>query len=268
VYKGHPYEHLANGNEASISKATGETVKAHLATLRETSRLEIVVVGNVEAPLVQQLVQQHFGKLPRGNYVATPLPVPQFDAAKALVFAPTEPLPTNYIEASFIGPQWSDAHFAPGILAMRLLRARLFEEVRTKRNLSYAPSARFSWGGEITRGSLYVTAVKANETMKVMFDEARRLQTELVPAKVLAGTKAVYLTDHLMGNEATNGQAGWLALCDIVGGDWRLSRTLPDAIKAVTAEQIQAFANVYLNRFQTVVLGDESQVDRALFESL
>lgn len=266
VYAGHPYENLSDGTEESIGAVTPDAVRQHLEGLRATSRLELVVVGNVDAAAVRELVENSLAKLPRGTFEPRVFPRPAFSAAKLSVVPAT--LPTNYIEASFIGPSWSDADFAASILAMRILQSRLFEEVRTKRNLSYAPSARFSWGGDVTRGALYVTAVKANETMQVMLDEARRLQTDLVPAKVLAGAKSVFLTEHLMGNESTNGQASWLALCDIVGNDWRLSRSLPDAIKAVTAEQVRDFAKAHIGKLQTVVLGDPAEIDETLFQSL
>ncbi len=266
VYAGHPYEHLSDGTEASVGTATAESVRAHLDGLRQTSRLQLVVAGNVEADTVRELVRDTLAKLPRGSYAHTPIAPPSFSAPKATLTSAE--LPTNYIEASFIGPRWSDPDFPAAILAMRVLHSRLFEEVRTKRNLSYAPAARFSWGGDVTRGALYVTAVKAAETMEVMLGEARRLQTELVPEKVLTGSKSVFLTEHLMSNESTDGQASWLALCDIIGGDFKLSRTLPDAIRAVTTEDVRAFAKQHIGKLQTVFLGDASTIERELLESL
>ncbi len=266
MYSGHPFENFANGSLDSIQNATVTQVRDHLAGLRSTSRLELVVVGNVGANTVRELVRKRFSQLPRGNYNATAIPQPAFD--KASVQVTPDKLPTNYIEASFVGPTWKDPEFAAGILAMRVLQARVFEEVRTKRNLSYAPSARYRWSGEVSRGALYVTAVKANEAMIVMFDEARRLQNDRVPDKVLAGAKSVFFTGHLMGNESTNGQASWLAICDIVGGDFRLARSLPERIQAVTAEDVQGFAKKYIGNLQTVIIGDPAAIDEPLFQSL
>ena len=266
MYQGHPFENLPDGTVESLAGFTSAMASKHLETLRQTSRLQLVVAGNVSAAEVQRLAQQYFGELPRGTYSAAPLPTPKFAAATTKVVAAE--LPTNYIEASFIGPSWGDEHFATGILTMRLLSRRLFDEVRTKRNLSYAPSARFGWGGDISRGSLYVTAVKADTTIKVMHDEVRRLQTTLVGEKELTGAKSVFVTGRFMANESTNGQASWLAVCDIVGGDWRLSRTLTEQVKAVQPATIQAFAKKYIKNLQTVVLGDPKAVDKALFSSL
>ena len=149
---------------------------------------------------------------------------------------------------------------------MNHLRYRLFEEVRTKRNLSYAPAAGLG-GSSVPTGYLYVTAVDPNTTFKVMLDEARRLQAEPISDKDLAATKATYLTQYLMANESTDGQASMLADAELYGADWRLARTLPERIRAVTPAGAQAYARKYLGRLQMVVVGDPARIDKALFGS-
>src|SRR5882762_2211262 len=52
-------------------------------------------------------------------------------------------------------------------VASSLLRDRVFEEVRVKRNLSYAPDA-FLRSQSANIGGLYVTAVDANQAVRVM----------------------------------------------------------------------------------------------------
>jgi predicted Zn-dependent peptidase len=118
------------------------------------------------------------------------------------------------------------------------------------------------------RGYLYTTAVDPNTTMQVMFSEARRLQTEPIGEKELTGNKSVYLTGYLMQNESTDGQARFLGITEITGGDWHMARTLPDRIRAVKPADVQAFAKKYVGRMQTVVLGDPSKLDQKVFSTL
>lgn len=266
VWSGHPYENRPVGTVESVTALTADSLKAHLAKLRETSRLELVVVGDVDAEHVRGLVKTAFGSLPRGTFQAAPLPVPKFDKARLEVTKAE--LPTNYIQASFIGPSWNDAELPAGIVAMTILGNRVWEEVRTKRNLSYAPNAGLRWSGEVTRGTLYVTAVDPNTTFKVMLDEAKKLAETPVSDKDLASAKSQFLTSHVTQNESTDGQASWLGMTDLVGGDYKLSRTLPDRIKALTPAQLQGFAKHRLNKLQVEVLGDPTKVDKGLFESL
>ena len=67
-----------------------------------------------------------------------------------------------------------------------------------------------------------------------------------------------------MQSASPSDQAGQLANAQIHGGDWRLTRTLPDRVRAVTAEQILAWASKYLRHLQTFVIGDDAKLDKAL----
>jgi hypothetical protein len=64
---------------------------------------------------------------------------------------------------------------------MSVLGTRVWEEVRTKRNLSYAPAARGT-NFFANQGFLYVTTVLPDSAVKVMLGEVKRLQNEPVPA--------------------------------------------------------------------------------------
>src|SRR5262249_9948810 len=100
------------------------------------------------------------------------------------------------------------------------------------------------------------------------YDEVARLRKEPVPEKELAGTKEMFLTHYLMENETTSGQAALLSMAALVGGDWKLGRSLPERIRAVTVADVQRFAQQHIARLQVVVLGDPAKIDKALFGSL
>ncbi len=178
LYHGHPFENRTLGTLASVEKIDLSAIKAHLARLRETSRLLFVTAGDVDPTHVIEKVRASFGALPRGTYQGTPFPVVTFDKPSVAVFE--KKLSTNYIQGTFPAPGLRDADSPAAMVAMSLLRFRLFEEVRTKRNLSYAPSAGLRTGSTVPTGYLYVTAVDPNTTLKVMLDEARRLQNDPV----------------------------------------------------------------------------------------
>ena len=177
-------------------------------------------------------------------------------------------LPTNYIQATFTVPGMGDPEHATALVALLALNLREFEEVRTKRNLSYAPAAVYHYRSAMPIGLLYVTAVDPRTTMTVMLDQARRLRDEPIGAEELLGDKASLLTRFYLDNETTDGQAELLGDAQICGGDWHLVQTLSDRVKAVTPAEIQAFARKHLTRLQTVVLGDPKTVDEALLKSL
>src|SRR5262249_8055715 len=79
IFRGHPYEHRAIGTAESVAKRTRAALAAHLAKLRERSRLLFVVVGDVDAARVLDACRAAFGALSRGDYRETTLPGVRFD---------------------------------------------------------------------------------------------------------------------------------------------------------------------------------------------
>jgi predicted Zn-dependent peptidase len=142
------------------------------------------------------------------------------------------------------------------LVAMEVLGLRIFEEVRTKRNLSYAAGAGFAWEGALPYGVFYTTPVDPATTVKVMLAQVRRLQNELVPEPNLVGHRSVQLTGLLMEAEATDGQASALAEAQLFGGDWQLAAALPDRLRAVTPVQVRDFAQARIKNLLTVGVGD------------
>jgi zinc protease len=266
LYQNHPYQNRAIGTQLTMGKLDAAQLRAHLAKLRETGRLLLVVVGDVDPEHVLAQVKQAFGGLPRGGYRDQPLAAPALAGSR--FNAVERKLPTNYIQGAFAGPGWRDPEFAAALVAMRALQFREFVEVRTKRNLSYAPNAGFGTAGAIPWGNLYVTAVDPTTTWRVMLDEAGKLAREPLPAEELAGNKSVFLSNFLMSSETTDGLANLVGNMQLYAGDWRGVRTLPERIRAVSAADVQAFAKKYMHKLQTVYLGDPSKVDKKLFDSM
>ena len=127
------------------------------------------------------------------------------------------------------------------------------------RNLSYAPSAIFSFGLAAPFGVLYVTAVDPNTTMKVMTDEARKLQTELLADKELAGFRSLFVTNYARAQETTDGLARRLGHAQLDGGDWHLAKGFIDRARKVTAEDIRAVSKKYIVNLQTAIVGDPAR---------
>ena len=265
VYRGHPYGNRARGTLASVKALTAAQLRAHLDQLRESSRMLLVVVGDIDAQHVIAATTAAFGELPRGAYSDPPLP--PWAPDKGAVTTIEQKLPTNYVMAVAPGPRWGDPDFYAMWIGMSALHAREFAEVRTKRNLSYAPSAYMRINTSIPMVGLYVTAVDPVTTMGVMLGEAKRLRDEPIPAGELAAAKAKFLTSTMMAAEDASGQAANLAIAQIVGGDWHRLQDLPTQVHAVTAAQIQGWAGKHLTHLQTIVLGDPTKLDRKALES-
>src|SRR2546423_9715175 len=79
AYSNHPYLNRVEGTAESVSRLTTEDLRRYNQKTMETSRLLLVIVGDLDSAKVRALVSSGFGKLPRGAYSAGPVPQLSFD---------------------------------------------------------------------------------------------------------------------------------------------------------------------------------------------
>lgn len=264
-YRGHPYEANPDGVEATVSAITVDQMRKHLSDHLKTSKLLLVVVGNVTKADLMNKVETAFGKLPKGDFKSAPPPPVQHKVATLKVVE--QQLPTNYIIGSFAAPNQADPDFYAMRVMMDILRWRLFEEVRTKRNLSYAPAAGLE-SQLANRAFIYVTAVKPDTTIKVMLEELKKLQRELVTAKVLKDRITLFLTNYYLQNETNSSQGAFLASYEVSGLGWQAGDRFIENIKKVTADDVKRMANKYFHNLQFVVIGNPQLIVEKVFTSM
>jgi zinc protease len=262
AYAGHPYLNDPHGSVASVGRLTLDDVKRFHQQMMQTSRLLLVVVGDVDPQDIRRKVEASFGKLPHGDYKSEPVPPLSFAAPTLAVTA--RELPTNYVQGIFAAPPLTSPDIYPMRVASSILQNRVYVEVRVRRNLSYAPDAFLSSQGANT-GGIYVTAVDANQAVRVMLDEIRRLQTEEISPDEIRSTSQQFLTRYYMGQETNAAQAGELAQYELIGGGWRNSAEVIERLRAVTPSDVKRAANTYMRNLQFVVIGNPRQIDKTIF---
>jgi len=264
VYASHPYAVRPAGtltSVAGISRAA--LVDWHRQRLTKENLL-LVVVGNVSREDLASKIAASFGKLPAKGGSARAIVALKPITPDVLVVK--RDLPTNYITGYYSAPPPSDRDFAALRVATDILSDRLFEEVRTKRNLTYAVAA-----GLDTRaaniGRLYVTAVDPDTTLKVIFSEVRRLQNEPLSKEVLAENVNTFITEYWMGQQTNMGQASELGLFEVSGGGWQNEGRFVENVKRVTPADVQRVAKRYMQHARFAVIGDPTKINRTLFTS-
>jgi predicted Zn-dependent peptidase len=262
AYARHPYLNRVEGTADSVGKLTAEDLRQYHRKVLETSKLLLVIVGDLDVAKVKTLVTASFGKLPRGAYKSEPVPQLAFD--KSSVEITPRSLKTNYIQGLFTAPAPNSPDIYPMRIASSLLRDRVFQEVRAKRNLSYAPDA-FLRNQGANIGGIYVTAVDANQSVQLMLDEIARLQKEQVSNDDIQSVVAQYLTSYYIGQETNAAQAGELAQYELIGGGWRNSVDFIEKLNAVTPADIQRVSQKYMRNIRFVVLGDPKSIDTKIF---
>lgn len=262
VYAGHPYLNNPSGSAASVRSLTLDDVKRYHARMMQTSRLLLVVVGDVDPAEIRRKVEAGLGKLPRGDYKSEPLP--QFTFRTPTVAVTERQLPTNYVQGVFAAPPPNSPDYYAMRVASTVLQGRVFSVVRVRHNLSYAPDA-FLYSQGANLGGISVTSVDANQSVQLMLREIARLQTEEISPEEIRGTAQHFLTRYYMGQETNAAQAGELAQAELIGGSWRNSAVFIDRLRAVTPADVKRAANTYMRNLQFVVLGNPRDINKDIF---
>lgn len=262
AYAGHPYLNRPQGSAETIGRFTPQDLRNYHQHIMQTSRLLLVIVGDLDAAKLRERIAVSLGKLPRGDYQPSMPPQLSFNASSLAVTR--RDLPLNYIRGAFAAPPLTAADIYPMRIASSILQDRVFMEVRVKRNLSYAPESFLeSQGANI--GGIYVTSKDANQAIRVMLAEITRLQREPIDQQEINSAISGYLTNYYLKQETNAAQAGELAMYELIGGGWRNSLLFLDRLRAVTPADVQRVAQKYMRNIQFVVLGDPAQIDKNVF---
>jgi zinc protease len=264
AYVGHPYLNRPEGTAQSIARLTAEDLRTYHKSVMQTSRLLLVIVGDLDATQLKARITATFSKLPRGDYKAPALPQLAFNASTLEVT--TRQLPTNYIQGFYTAPPITSPDIYPMYVASSLLRDRVFEEVRVKRNMSYAPDA-FLRNQAANIGGIYVTAADqyANDAVRVMLGEIARLQQKPVEHDDITSIIAQFLTTYYIGQETNAAQAANMAQYELIGGGWRNSLSFLEKLRAVQPADVQRVAQKYMKNIRFVVLGNPAKIDKNVF---
>ena len=259
AFAGHSYALSPVGTESSIARLTLAELRAYAREQLVTSRMLLVVVGNVPREKVETLVRTTIGRLSAGGYTWT---MPDTLAAlRADAMIAPRALPTNYIQGYAIGPGANSAD-APALrVAAAVLSGRLFTEIRSRRNLTYAVSASFRDRG-LTSFGLYVTTTLPDTTLALMRTEVRAMQSVELDTKLLQPLVQQFITEYFLDNETITAQADFLARAQLYRGDFRAGERFVAELRAVTGADVQRVARRYLRNVRWAYVGDPSRVSR------
>ena len=258
-YTGHPYAVVPAGTERSLTTITRDALAQWHKQRMTKENVVIVVVGNVSRADLTNKIQAAFGSLPATGGKAAAVKAVASVTPELLVVERS--LPTNYITGYYTAPTLTDPDYTAFRATTDLLQDRLFEEVRTKRNMTYAVAAGLGTRAA-NQGRVYVTAIDPDTTVKVIYSTVKQLQDNPVSAETVAETVNASLTAYLMGQETNMGQAAALGLWEVSGGGWQNYEKFISSYKRVTPADIQRVAKQYLQHGRFVVIGDPKKVTR------
>jgi len=262
VYANHPYANEPNGTLETIGSFKLEDVRAYHQKVMQTSRLLLVIVGDVDANTLKKQITDSFGKLPRGDYKEQPLPQLSFE--KPTLDITSKAVETNYVKGIFAAPSLTNPDYYAMRVAIVLLQSKVVQEVRYKRQLSYAPNAEMNDDAANT-ANIYVTAVDANQAVNIMLHEIESMREDGVDKEEFTGLPGYFLTTYFIRQETNAAQVGELARFELIGGGWRNSLSFLDKMREVTPADVQTVAKKYMKNLRFVVIGNPSAINKEIF---
>jgi zinc protease len=257
-YGDHPYSIEVNGTENTLQSFTVDQLKKFFTGRKTTSQMFLVVVGNASREELELMVTDAFGSLPKGDFQMKMPPMESFNEPSIKIVQ--RELPTNYIQGSYPAPMRTSEEGYTMNITSSILRDRVWEEVRTKRSLSYAPTSRY--GNSLSNyGAIYVTAVDPDTTVKVMIGELQRLKDELIPERELENKKRQFITYYYLNNETNQNQATVLTFFELSGSGYEETNKFIEKLMKVTPKDIQSVATKYMNNLQFVLIGNPESLE-------
>jgi zinc protease len=263
AFSGHPYGLSPAGTEQSIANITLDDLRRYHRDQMVKSRMLLVIVGNVDRSRIERLVRGTLGTLPAGSYRWTlPEPVTRSRSAAVVV---SRNLPTNYILGYYSGPSASSPDYPAMRIATAVLSGRMFAEIRSRRNLTYAVDAPFLERA-LSAGGLYVTTVSPDLTLDLMRAEIDGLRRDQIDPAALDRLVQQFITDYFLDNETNSDQANFLARAELYQGDYRKADAFVDDLRAVTSDDVRRVATRYMRDVTFAYIGDPRKLTPRVVE--
>lgn len=273
VYGDGAYGHSAGGTPTSLPRIQRDDIVKLHATYYRPDNATLVFAGDIDLARAVQLAERSFGdwKAP-----ATALPsAPAAQGKQVLAQTIAIDLPGTgqaAVTAVHGGIARNSPEYYPGIVANAVLggsySARLNEEIRIKRGLSYGANSGLDARRQAGSfgGSAQTKNPSAVEVAGLLLGEIERLSSSPPDADELAARKATLSGNFGFSLETTRGLLGQVASLAVYGLPLDELAHYLDKVQAVTADQVRTFAQTHLSRdgMSVIVAGDAQQFADAL----
>ena len=267
------YGHSRQGTPNSIGRITRADVQHLHVQLYRPDNAILILTGDITAAQAQQLAQASFG-----NWQKPTTPLPARPAGSAASTLPSILLIDQHgagqagVVAAHPAPPRHDADYYVGTVANAVLggsySARLNEEIRIKRGLSYGATSRLQSMGDagIWLASAQTKNPSAPQVVDLMLQQFKLLGTARVSAEELAARKATLIGGYGRSLETTASLANQVGELAIYGVKLDELGKYVAQVQSITPRQIEKYAQKHLAADAThvVVVGDAAQFAPAI----
>ncbi len=261
AFAGHPYGRPSNGTEESLAGIKRDDLEAYRRNTFAKANLRVVVVGDINAKEMGDMLDDIFGTLPdKPKLTAVPNVDPKPKTKQTVI---DMPVPQSVAVFGGLSIPRQDKDFMPAFVLNHLLggggfASRLMEEVREKRGLAYSV---YSYLQPFRSSSVFLGGVATkNEEMAQSLDVIRaefKRAVETGPTQQELDNAKSYLTGSFALRFDTNAKIANQLLyffTEDFGVDYVDRRN--KEVEAVTLEDVKRAAKrVFANDLYVTVVG-------------
>ena len=260
VFTVHPYKHQTIGSMKDLESASIADVRGFYETYYVPNNATLTLVGDFDSKQARALVEQYFGRIPRGKPVPRDIPKePKQSAERRFTVQQPWPLPAVVVAypITFDGhPDAYPLHVLSKILSdgqsSRIYRSMVYEKQLA---LAAFGDAKLIEHPNLFYAVAIVPQGRSTETaLKELTAQIDAMKTTPVTAEELNRAKRQWARDYIMGRETVQQKALHLAHAVVIHNDIKSADGEFDLFQNVTAEDIQRVARTYFTPESRVLL--------------
>jgi predicted Zn-dependent peptidase len=250
IFHGDPLGRPIIGSAETVRSVDHDTLRTFHADTYTAPNVIVVGAGKLEEGGLERMVEEKLSDLPQGEPFireASPkLPENRF-------FYKHKETEQYHVSMGSLGiPAKSEDRYAMAALNNVLgggMSSRFFQEVREKRGLAYAVYSYHQGYSDAGAIKVYVGSTTGNveEAVKVIAEQLRKIEEEIVAEEELDRTKQQLKSSTLLALESTAARMNRIGRSVMTGTELLTPEDIAARIEAVTADDIRRLARKHLN---------------------
>ena len=251
IYKNHFYGHSYTEVLKEIDSITIDDVKNGYIEILSNSKKALALVGDFDYELAENLLNSNIGILPVAQNVESEIVAPN-SITNEYVELIKEDAQQAQILQGWIVPMMGTEDY-PRLMLLNVilgasgLSSRLFLELREKKGLAYTVRSSYENHSKGAVFSIYIGTEPSNiQTSITGFkEEIEKIKNILVSEEELNNAKNNIIGKQQFITETNAQQANLMAYYAISGKPFDYQKTVIEALKKVTSEELKECANKY-----------------------
>ena len=247
----HPYKHPVIGSMNDLNAATIDDVRDFYKTYYVPNNATLMIVGDFDVDTVTNLVNQYFGRVPKGEAVARDIPQEPKHAKEKRVNL-EQPWPLPAVIVTYHVPYNGHPDSYPMFVMSKTLSdgqtSRIYRKLVYETGLAltaFGSSSFLEQPGIFSAVALVNPGKSADQVEKELIAQFDRLKTEGISERELQRAKNQFARDYIVSRLSIKDKASQLGHAEVIQKDMASADGEFDTFQKVTLDDIKRVARTY-----------------------